>query len=100
MSIKTIEPAVEIEVFFSGQFVVQAGVLEDNSYGSSDLVLLAGHVVPADGCTPPWCGENRRKDGQQGSFSRAVGTQETEKLTLPDLEINILQGLEISKTFA
>ena len=92
-----VEDAVKFHVFESGQFVVDAGILEDDAEGLTDLVGLGERIEPVHGDFPGVGFEQGGEHFDGGGFAGAVGSEKAEYFPFLDGEGNIIDGLDFLK---
>ena len=87
---------VKHDVLLGRQVVVESRVLEDESDGAPDIVLLTDDVVTVDGGSAPARLEERAEHVDCGGLARAVRTQKAEDLAHLHLERHALYGFDLS----
>ena len=91
--------AVQVHIFESGQLVVEAGILKNDSESAAHLALLPHGVVPID--------ENRAAGGMKNGgehldrrrLAGAIGTEKAENLSPRHGKRNVIHGAKFAKTF-
>lgn len=89
---------MELQVFERGEFVIKAGVLEDDTEALADFVLLIGGIEPVNFDFPAGGAEQSRQHFDSGGFPGAVGPEKRENFTHADLERDIADGLDLAKS--
>jgi len=80
---------MEIHIFISGQFIVQAWVLENNPNRFSDIILFI-KTISIDGYLTACRMENRCQNLYRRGFPCSIGSEKCENLSFLDLERDII----------
>ena len=86
---------MEAHVFVSGELLIQAGILENNSNGAADLRLLTGNVEAVDLSRASSWAEQRAEHIDGRGLARTVGAKESEDFALVHIKRDLIDGPKI-----
>ena len=95
-----IEQAVELEILFCRQSIIQRWVLEDDADGAPHLGRVLDHIMPGQGGTATAGLEQGAEDLDGGRLARPIGADKAEHLTLADAEAHLIDRGKAIEFFA
>src|SRR5581483_8323497 len=94
-----IEHCVEIHVLVCSEFIIHAGILEDDAEALPDFVLLSGRVEAIDFNASAGRLQQRGKNFNGCGFSRSIRTEKREDLALLNFKRDIADGANGTEGF-
>lgn len=91
----TVEDAMQLHVFESGQFVIQAGILKYDAEGTSHQPLLALGIMSIDAKGAARRIQDRSEHFDGCRFSRSIGAQEPKNLPFRNGEGDVIHRAKI-----
>ena len=90
----------ELQVLEDAEIAIERGLLEHETDATAHLESRPHDVVAAHPCAAPGGREQRGEEVDRRRLPRPVGTQQTEKLALVDLEIECVYGAHRAEILA
>jgi NADPH-dependent glutamate synthase beta subunit-like oxidoreductase len=90
----TVQTGIELKVLFYGQLIVERKQLGHIAEFFANFHIVAGNFLPEKFSSSL---SSRKQTGQhphRGGFAAAVGAEETENLSPPDTETDVIDGSE------